>query len=334
MTPYPSLTVVVTYYNEGELFSRAMDSILGQDYPGPLQIVVVDDCSTIPIPPYVAPPGTVEYYRTESNSYASAARNLGVSKATGDYIAFLDADDLSVPNRFRAHVDFFLNHPEVVIVGAPRWTHRDGKIWSEKPEAIERCATEVLNETGVLPPEFRFWVSDSFCFGTGAMTIRKTIFEAVGGFDVDLRWGEEWDLAIKIAQLGPAGYVAEESCHYLCRPNSITSTVNPWKQVSKARIHRRNRKIRRLPRKYIERNIDCEHEALLIASQVFLETRGDAWNATVCALKSLRCGPSVWGVRSSVRSLLYLLSSPFRRAIGAKRGFSPSPPALRVRGPG
>ena len=137
---WPSVTVVVTYYNEGELLHRALRSIFDQDYLGKIDVVVVDDCSEIPCPRDGIDSEKVRFFRTSTNSYAGAARNFGARFASGDYLVFLDADDVFLPIRVKSHIEFFLAHPDAVLVGGPGFLHRDEQVTPFLPLAIEMNA--------------------------------------------------------------------------------------------------------------------------------------------------------------------------------------------------
>jgi GT2 family glycosyltransferase len=303
----PELSVVITYFNEGPLLHRAIASVIDE----PCEIVVVDDCSTVPWPDFPAAwQGRVRTAQTPRNSYAGAARNLGVSLVRGSHVAFLDADDVFLPERLSSHREFLQRHPGTVVVGSPVQICRDGDEWVEFPPILRRTIPGITLEAQLLPEEVRWLVCDDYCFNTGGMTVDVDHFRSVGGFDESLRWGEEWDLLVRLAQRGRLGFVPVVGCRYLNRPNSITSTVNPWKFDSMARINRRIRQlVPGLPSDIRGRAKSREHEAWLLACQEFLEVRNDAANARRCAMESWKTGPSVWSLRSTVRASIWTLLS-------------------------
>src|SRR3954451_5229428 len=121
----PLVSVIIPYHNEGELVNRAIASVCNQSFGGLLEVVVVDDGSTIPPPlkrDYRIP---VHLVHTGGNIYVGGARNLGARQSLGDVLCFLDADDTYNENRIDAHVQFLDSHPYVVFVGGLTLVHRE-----------------------------------------------------------------------------------------------------------------------------------------------------------------------------------------------------------------
>ncbi len=92
----PSVSVVITTYNRSQLLPRAIESAhqAGSD----LEVIVVDDCSTDETPDVCASLKGVHYVRLSSNKGLANARNVGIAESSSDFIAFLDDDDLRLPN--------------------------------------------------------------------------------------------------------------------------------------------------------------------------------------------------------------------------------------------
>lgn len=96
----PLVSVVIPIYNRGDLLVRAIDSVLKQSYQN-LEIIAIDDCSQEDIAGAIATiqDSRLRYHRHTSNLGGSAARNTGIKMAQGEYIAFLDSDDVWLPNK-------------------------------------------------------------------------------------------------------------------------------------------------------------------------------------------------------------------------------------------
>lgn len=118
----PRCSVVMPVYNTPEAYLRAaIESILGQSY-GDFELLVVDDASA----PYVGEvvrsyaPGEarLRYLRQPQQSGAAAARNRALDEARGEFIAFMDADDISLPERLQTQVDYLDAHPEIGCLGS------------------------------------------------------------------------------------------------------------------------------------------------------------------------------------------------------------------------
>lgn len=116
----PLVSVIMTAYNAGRFISEALESILNQTYKN-LEIIVVDDGSTDEtyqmVMRYARQDKRIQVYRLEKNVGPSLASNFAIPKARGEYIARMDADDVSTPERIEKQVAFLKSHPEVVLVG-------------------------------------------------------------------------------------------------------------------------------------------------------------------------------------------------------------------------
>ena len=169
----PCVTVIVPAYNRERYLGAALESILGQDYR-PLEVILVDDGST---------DGTARVARSypgvrylyQPNQGAAAARNAGVAASRGEFLSFLDSDDVWTPRKLSLQVDFLLKHPEVGY-----------------------CLARMQNflEPGCpLPP----WVQpEELCrpeVGVSLCTLvaRREAFDRVGGFDPQYPCGSDTD---------------------------------------------------------------------------------------------------------------------------------------------
>ena len=109
MSDRPTFAVVIPTYNRATRLVNTLETVFGQEEP-PKEIIVVDDCSTDETPEVM--PDLMEthenlgYYRHEVNLERAASRNTGMSKATADYVTFLDSDDLMYPQNLREAGDF------------------------------------------------------------------------------------------------------------------------------------------------------------------------------------------------------------------------------------
>lgn len=304
----PIVSVVIPYHNEGHLVNRTLESVCEQQVELPVEIVLVDDASDAPPPIVDAFASRVTYVRTERSLHAAGARNLGVSQARGEYICFLDADDVYLPGRLSTHVSFLDEHPHVGMVGGPLYVHRNGQRF-HVPNLIRTCYPWLDGAQGVLPEAAKRDICVQYLFHTGALTVRRELLHSLKGLDQRYRWAAEWDLQVRVAQVAAIGYVPMPAQRYLCRSGSITSTSNPAKQVSAARMYRNWRSsIEGLPPYHRRVLRERESRSLLLAAQLYLEDDLHPRQALSCALRSVRTKPSVWGLRSSVRSIVHLLA--------------------------
>src|SRR5262249_33293388 len=149
---------------------EAIENILSQNYPA-LEIIVVDDGSTDDTEAAVRRlPCDVRYFRQE-HSGPAAARNRGIRDSSGDYIAFLDVDDLWSEDHLHLLVGELMERPELDVVHG----HAQLVQWVDTTRAYEYTGN----------PE------EAFPYYIGAGVYRKRVFDQVGLFDRTLRFGED-----------------------------------------------------------------------------------------------------------------------------------------------
>jgi glycosyltransferase involved in cell wall biosynthesis len=183
----PALSVVVTTYQHARYLGDALESVLSQEIPG-LDVVVVDDGSTDRPERVVARFPGVRLIR-QDNRGLSAARNTGLANCTGDYVIFLDADDMFVPGGLAAGLAAASAHPQAAVVyGAHVRTGPDGR---------------TVTETVYLPAEpedsYRQFLQCNPIGMHGSALLRRTAVIDAGGFDETLPACEDYDLYLRLA---------------------------------------------------------------------------------------------------------------------------------------
>lgn len=123
------VSVIMPVHNGAQFLREAIESALAQDYT-PVEIIVVDDGSTDATPQILASFGSRIRHIRQTNSGAAAARNAALQASRGEYLAFLDADDLWLPQKLRVQIDYLGSHPDVDLV-ASSW-----KVLSETADAV------------------------------------------------------------------------------------------------------------------------------------------------------------------------------------------------------
>ena len=110
----PLVSVIIPTYNRAEIIEEAVDSVLAQDYKD-FELIVVDDGSTDNTSEVLATYGDDIRVLYQENKGVSAARNRGISEAAGKLIAFLDSDDLWMPQKLTTQVEFFRHFHQTVV---------------------------------------------------------------------------------------------------------------------------------------------------------------------------------------------------------------------------
>jgi glycosyltransferase involved in cell wall biosynthesis len=199
-----SVSVVIPAYNLARYLPQAIDSALAQTLPA-AEVVVVDDGSWDETPRVLASfGGRIRAIRQE-NRGLSAARNAGVAGASGDLIAFLDADDVWHPQKLEKQVSRFATDAALGLVHCGlEEIDGAGKVIGRRLDGLEGWVAEemLLFERGVI-----------LGGGSGAM-ISRSVFEEVGGCDLRLSTSADWDLHYRIARVRRVGFVAEPLLRY------------------------------------------------------------------------------------------------------------------------
>lgn len=116
----PMISVVMPVYNAEKYIAEAVDSILNQTYSD-FEFIIIDDCSTDAsykiLQSYVSKDNRIRLFKNDVNKKLPKTLNFGISQANGKYIARMDADDISLPERFAKQVEFMESHPEIGICG-------------------------------------------------------------------------------------------------------------------------------------------------------------------------------------------------------------------------
>ena len=129
-----TVSTIVPAYRAAATIGRAVDSALAQTLP-PSEIIIVDDGSPDDLAGALAPYGDRLRLVRKPNGGAASARNFGIEQATGEWIAFLDADDYREPHRLERQFDLLQRHPEVGFLASRFYTEEPGG--TQQPPATD-----------------------------------------------------------------------------------------------------------------------------------------------------------------------------------------------------
>lgn len=190
MSSNPKVSVIIIFLNAGEtFFKEAIESVFAQTYDN-WELLLVDDGSTdisteIACQYVAAYPNKVRYLEHEGhrNRGMSATRNLGIQQARGEYIAFLDADDLWLPQKLERQVPILATHPEVGMAYSSTWMWHSWTGTREDLQLDRGRKLGVLPDRIVAPPQLLdlFIKGEAETPGTCSVLIRKETIRAVGG---------------------------------------------------------------------------------------------------------------------------------------------------------
>jgi len=109
-----TISVIIPHFNQTQFLQYAVDSIIQQTYPAS-EIIVVDDGSTESLKPFLASHGHYIKLIHQNNAGSSAARNRGIKEAKGEFVAFLDADDIWHAEKLALQIQFLANNPHHMV---------------------------------------------------------------------------------------------------------------------------------------------------------------------------------------------------------------------------
>lgn len=207
----PRVSVIIPTYNSARFITATLDSVLGQSFRD-FEIIVVDDGSTDNTREVVRPYLNSIDYIYQQNSERSVARNNALSRARGEYIAFLDSDDLWTPEKLARQVAVLDDHPQVSLVFTQaRYVDEGGKPVSFAGQTIDG---QPGKELVIVDYSIPLLSSNVIAGGGSAAMTRRRLLEEVGNFDLDLVQSEDWDMWVRLARLGPFAYIPEPLTSY------------------------------------------------------------------------------------------------------------------------
>jgi glycosyltransferase involved in cell wall biosynthesis len=195
----PLVSVIIPAYNNVGYLEDAVDSVFGQTYPA-MECIVIDDGSTdhtAQIIEKVSKKYPSLKTARKVNGGPSSARNMGLRMCSGDFVSFLDHDDVLLPDKISRQVDFLNAHPDVGLV------HSDYLVVSKELHPLAVFAAEMPR--GMDPLDalcYRNW------FNPLVALVRRSLIDKIGDFDAELDGAEDWDYWIRCAKATRISYLA------------------------------------------------------------------------------------------------------------------------------
>ncbi len=221
----PRVSVVMAAYNGAEYLPAAIDSILNQTY-GDFEFIIIDDGSTDETPDIIAgyTDPRVRPVANPGNLGLIASLNRGLELARGEFIARMDADDESLPNRFEEQVRFLDAHPEVGLLGTGIETFgsREEKWWVECDPANLRC--RLLFETGF--------------YHNTVMFRRSLVTEHRLFYDPAYPHAEDYELWLRFADVTGIANLPDVTVRYRLHSDSVSHSHRTVQQDTADRIRR------------------------------------------------------------------------------------------------
>ena len=192
------ISVIIPTFNRADKVVRAISSVLDQTFTD-FEIIVVDDASTDRTKDAVVRfNDCITYIEHSLNLGVSAARNTGIRKSTGEFIAFLDSDDWWLPEKLQIQMGFFDSHPWVVAL-------QTEEIWIRNGRRVNPKVKHLKPSGDIFEPSLKLCL-----ISPSAVMIKRGLFDEVGLFDESLPACEDYDLWLRILCRYPVYLVREQ----------------------------------------------------------------------------------------------------------------------------
>ncbi|MCL5951129.1 MAG: glycosyltransferase [Chloroflexi bacterium] len=210
----PKVSVVIPTYNRAQLIRETLRSVLAQTYHD-FEVVVIDDGSTDNTQEALVAYGSqIRYFRKDNGGQASA-RNLGIRVASGEYIAFLDSDDLWLPSKLEEQVT-------TLVTARTKWVYCDAELFDGATGRTVGLYSRQNNRPYEGHVARQLLLNDFIASPTPI--IHREVFDRVGYFDESalLRSREDWEMWLRIAPHYSVAYLAKPLARYRLHSGSVT----------------------------------------------------------------------------------------------------------------
>ena len=210
----PLISVVLPVYNSAATIRDTVESVLQQTF-GDFELLVIDDGSTDDTLRIVGD-ASDDRFRVFSfeNSGPAAARNKGITRASGEFVAFIDSDDLWVPEKLELQAAALIENPSAGLVYS----------WVDYINESDR----VLNfgsRTRVEGDAYKQLLTGNFLDCGSNPLVRREVFDRVGMFDETVIGAEDWDMWLRIAHEYPFAHVPAVHVFYRIRTETVSSSI-------------------------------------------------------------------------------------------------------------
>lgn len=213
----PAVSVIIPTYNRADLLPETLASVLGQTLTD-IEVIVVDDGSTDNTAEVVAniPDARLRYIKNHWTGLPAAGRNVGIREAKADLLAFVDSDDLWLPEKLAVQKYHMDEHPEV------QWCFTHHSFLDHPSGAVKPCPLPMVPHPG--PERFARLLSCNYV-NSPTVLVRRTLIERTGPFDEDpaVRFVEDWELWLRLEAASPGVFLPEALALYRRHPDNATA---------------------------------------------------------------------------------------------------------------
>jgi len=203
------VSVIIPAYNAEKYIREAIDSVLNQTFKD-FEIVVINDGSTDKTPKILKSYGNKIRWKSQENKGLAPAMNEGIKMAKGEYIAYIDADDICLLERFEIQVKYLDEHPDI------------GLVYSDFYQIDEN--NKILGKIKSQPFDNLFLLQNNY-MGKSTVMHRRKCLDEVGLFDDEnfRNYDNDWEMWIRISEKFGIGYIDKLLIKYRLHSNSLLS---------------------------------------------------------------------------------------------------------------
>ena len=211
------VSVIIPVYNGAKFIENAIDSVISQTNQN-FEIIIIDDGSTDNTHKIVKGYGDKIKYFAQENQGQACAINKGLEMSEGEYIAYLDSDDMYYPEKLEEQLNYFYNHPDV------------GLVYSDRHHVDSFAKIISLVQSRKL--DHFLFLQENRLSRSSVMHKRKCLDE-VGLFDACISGGDDWDMWIRIYEKYKFGYINRPLIKYRIHKNNISKTRPNWRNYDR-----------------------------------------------------------------------------------------------------
>lgn len=300
-----SIAIIVPVFNNATTIRESLESLWCQDYSGQFQVIVVDDGSTDETPAILSQYQSRSKILRQSNRGAAAARNLGVSACSSEWLAFLDADDIWVPHKLWIIAQYLHREP------------RPALIYSNAVEVDEESqpVSTLVPADKAHAPSLQELLTEWWPILPSTAIMRRDVFEKCGGFPEALRSYEDPYLFLRAREHGDFVYIAEPLVRY--RRLAVGRRMEKYAPYQDLFIQMLHARYGRAARARI-RNTRKAYSSALGHQGLIALRQGDRHFARQSFVKALQRDPL--SARTALRLLRSFLPQSLARALSRQGG--------------
>jgi len=273
----PTVSVVIPVYNGARYLAQAIQSVLDQTYKN-FELIIVDDGSTDHtrevVCSFIEKEQLPIRYIFQNNGGEALARNTGIAAAKGDYLAFIDADDMWMPNKLEQEVSLLEESKGIGLV----FTSYRACIGEKVTDEVVSVDRQKLDGNLL---SFEELLKRSF-IAPSAIVVRKEIMQQVGPFDSSFKMCTDYDMWLRISQITNIAYIDEPLMIYRIHPWQISTKDKKLNVEGEIRIYETWLKhLRNKNQKAVEILRECLHIRYYVLGRFYLHT-GNGLKARCC----------------------------------------------------